>query len=141
MHSRSRIGKDEQQQHEPLKFNRGEREGREGKGRTFVLVGEARGLEEEVGGGEHEGGHVEPAGGEDVLLRLDAETGDLRLGDVGAGVRPGQLGGEAHHGQHRLLLRRVHDRRHLLLLSFSRAQDAAAAGEEMGGCKRRGRKP
>ena len=78
----------------------------------LTFVRDAGGEEEDVGRGEHEGGHVEPAGGEDVLLRLGAEAGHLGLGDVGARVGPGELGGEAHHRQHGLLLRGVDDRRH-----------------------------
>jgi hypothetical protein len=88
------------------------------EGYTFVGDAERRG-EEEVSGGEHEGGHVEPAPREDVLLRLEAETGDLGVSDLRACVGPGELGGEANHRQHGLLLRRVHDRRHLGAPSLS----------------------
>jgi hypothetical protein len=80
-----------------------------------AFVRDARGVEEQVGGGEHEGGHLRPSGGEDVLLRLEAEAADLRLDDLGARVGPGELRGEADHRQRRLLLRRVHDRRHLVV--------------------------
>jgi hypothetical protein len=80
-----------------------------------AFVRDARGVEEQVGGGEHEGGHLRPSGGEDVLLRLEAEAADLRLDDLGARVGPGELRCEADHRQRRLLLRRVHDRRHLVV--------------------------
>ena len=56
---------------------------------------------------------------EEVLLRLGAEAGHLRVGDLLAGVGPGELRGGAHHRQHRLLLRGVDDRRHGRLLGSS----------------------
>jgi hypothetical protein len=121
MHSRSARTRrlDSRTSRRLLGTNRGEQ--REGEG---AFVRDARGVEEQVGGGEHEGGHVGPAAGEDVLLRLETEAANLRLDDLGPRVGPGELRGEAHHRQCRLLLRRVHDRRHLVV-----AGAAATAGE------------
>ena len=99
----------QEQANQNLNWNRKRKEKREG---AFVRDAR-RGGEEQVGGGEHEEGHVEPAPRKDVLLRLEAEAGDLGVGDLRTRVGPGEIRGEAHHGQHGLLLRRVHDRRHL----------------------------
>jgi len=104
----------QEQANQNLNWNRKRKEKREG---AFVRDAR-RGGEEQVGGGEHEEGHVEPAPRKDVLLRLEAEAGDLGVGDLRTRVGPGEIRGEAHHGQHGLLLRRVHDRRHLIVPSL-----------------------